>query len=268
MAILLNDILNFKDLNNIKIRFNKSDGRKDPIQIFKDKDRRKELLDWQFWNKEKKSYKVGQIAIGFVKIEGDKWLLFDISKVSEDLNIKNGVGYKNETLQEYEKYFGRIIIHFKNKSQQMIRNAKSVMDDCFISQILEDTFDNDVFPGYENVNLSWYDLKKVLNKNVWKTTLKNQKGVYLITDENTGKKYVGSGSGEKMLYQRWSQYIKNGHGGNKHLIPLGFNYIKENFRYSILDIYKSTIDKTIILKRESWWKNTLMTKGKFGYNDK
>lgn len=43
------------------------------------------------------------------------------------------------------------------------------------------------------------------------------------------------------------------------------NFKEENFSYSILDIYKSTIDDNIILKRETWWKNTLLTR-KFGYN--
>lgn len=265
MSILLNDILNLKEIDNTKIRFNQSNGETDPIKIFKEN--KKQLLHWQFWNYSKnRSFYEGQIAIGFVRIEGDKWLLFDISRITKDLNKKNAVGYEFEILKEYEKYFGRIIIQFKNKSQQMVRKAKSVINDCYILQILEDTFDNDVFPGYENVNLSWHDLQRVLNKNIWKTALENQKGVYLITDKNTGKKYVGSAYGKNMLHGRWSQYVQNGHGGNVELKSLEFDYIKNNFHYSILDIYKSTIDDKIILKREFWWKNTLLTRGRFGYN--
>lgn len=267
MAILLNDILNLENIQNTKIRFNQSNGIDDPISIFKDKEKRDKLMHWQFWNyDDKKSFYEGQTAIGFVKVQGNRWLLFDISRVTRDLNKLGGVGYEYEMIREYEKYFGRIIIEFKNNATQLIRKASTVIDKCKVVQILEDTFDNDVFPGYENVNLSWHDLKRVLNKNVWKTALENQKGVYLITDKNTGKKYVGSASGEYMLHGRWSTYIKNGHGGNKELKELDFEYIKNNFRYSILDIYKSTIDKQIILERESWWKKTLLTRGEFGYN--
>jgi hypothetical protein len=266
MPILLNDILKFDNLNNIKIRFNQSNKVANPIDVFKED--RNSLLNWQFHNyPQKKSFYEGQIAVGFVRIEGDKWLLFDISRITKDLNRFDSVGYEFETLKEYEKYFGRIIIEYKNTAQNLVRKADSVLSECKIFQILEDTFDNDVFPGYENVNLSWHDLKRVINKSIWTTALENQKGVYLITDKNNGKMYVGSAYGTDMILGRWIHYIKSGHGGNKELKNLDFEYIKANFHYSILDIYKSTVDDKIILKREVWWKNTLLTKS-FGYNNK
>ena len=69
-----------------------------------------------------------------------------------------------------------------------------------------------------------------------------------------------------MIHGRWSNYLRSGHGGNKHLKPLGFSHIKKNFSYSILDIYKSTTDEEIIKKRESWWKKTLLSEAPHGYN--
>ena len=265
MAIFINDILNLNDLDNVKVRFVKGNNITDPLELFK-KDR-KSLLDWQFWNYSKqKSFKEGQITIGFVKIEGDKWLLFDISKITNDLNIFKGVGYEYETLNEFEKYFGRIIIEFKNKSQNMIRKATNVIEECKVLQILEDTFDNDIFPGYENVNISWNELERVINKDSWKTALENQKGVYLITDKSNGKSYVGSAYGENMIHGRWTSYKRNGHGGNKDLKNLDFEYIKSNFYYSILDIYKSTVSDITIINREAWWKKTRQSR-KFGYNN-
>ena len=83
--------------------------------------------------------------------------------------------------------------------------------------------------------------------------------------KGNGKMYVGSASGEDMIYGRWSTYIKNGHGGNAELRTLDFSHIKDNFYYSILDIYKSATPDEIILKRESWWKKTLQSRA-FGYN--
>ncbi|TAJ13095.1 GIY-YIG nuclease family protein [Marinilabiliaceae bacterium JC017] len=264
MAIYLNDLLRLDKLENVKIRFNQSTSNANPIDVFKND--RYSLLNWQFHNYSKnRSFYEGQIAIGFVRIEGDKWLLFDISLITRDLNKFNTVGYEFETLTDYEKYFGRVIIEFKNKAQNMIRKAESVIHECKVIQILEDTFDNDVFPGYENVNLSWHDLNRVINKGVWKSTLENQKGIYLITDTNSGKMYVGSAYGNNMIHGRWSDYIRTGHGGNEELKKLEFSYIQNHFRYSILDIYKSTIDDNVIIDRESWWKKTLMTRD-FGYN--
>ena len=89
--------------------------------------------------------------------------------------------------------------------------------------------------------------------------------MYLIVDTKTGKKYVGSAYGDNMLLGRWRNYIANGHGGNKLLKSLDFEYIKENFKYSILEIFKSSIDDEII-NRESFWKEVLLTRADFGYN--
>lgn len=239
-----------------------------PIEVFKNGDI-SVMLEGQYWNYKKiKSYKVGQITIGFVKIKPkeDLWLLFHIGQVTKDLDKLNGVGYEYQVLSEYEKYFGRLIVRFKNTSQNMIRNAKSVINDCEVAQILPDTFDNDLFPGYEKVNISWDEMRRVLAKEGWKTALQNQKGIYLLTDISNGKMYVGAAYGENMIWGRWKSYIETGHGGNEGLKNLSFDHIKRNFRYFILDIYKSTTDDQIIIDRESWWKEVLQTR-KFGYNE-
>lgn len=266
--ILLNEILGLDNLQDVRIRFSVIfDGNWDPIELFKNKDFEK-LLEGHYWNYDKKkSYKNGQITIGFIRMQDeDSWLLFHIGKITKDLDKFNAGGYEYKTLTEYEKFFGRLIIQFKNSSRTMVRLAESVINDCEVQQILPDTFDNDIFPGYENVNLSWNELSRVINKESWKTALKNQKGIYLITDKNNSKRYVGSAYGEDMIHGRWSDYIHNGHGGNEQFKKLDFEYIKKHFYYSILDIYKSTIDDKTIINREYWWMNTLLSNGEFGYN--
>ncbi len=271
MTILLNDILNLKDLENTKIRFIPKNRYEDPLDLFQRDP--KTLLNWQFWNygitnsgRKIRQFKVGQTAIGFAKIEEHKWLLFDISKITKELDVFGGVGYEYEQMNEFEKYFGRVVIEYKNKATQMNKMANTVIRDCKVLQILEDIYDDDFFPGYENVNKTWKELQNILKKVAWKTALENQKGVYLITDKSNGKMYVGSATGDDMIYGRWSTYIKNGHGWNAELRTLEFSHIKDNFYYSILDIYKSTTLDEIILKRESWWKETLQSKAPLGYN--
>lgn len=268
--IALNDLLNLseQELKHTKIRFNQSNRDEfDPVQLFKEKDAG--LYTGQFWNYSKnKSFQVGQIAIGFIRIDNDKWLLFDISLITEDLGVYNGIGYRYQTIEKYKKYFGRLIVKYKNKSQNMIRRAGSVIDECEVFEIINDTYEDDEFPGYENVLLSWDELRRVADKKDWKAALENQKGIYLITDTASGKRYVGSAYGEHMLLGRWRQYIHNGHGGNKGLRELDFTYIKEHFRYSILDIYKSTTDDKVIINREHHWMKVLLTKDeRFGYNN-
>jgi hypothetical protein len=56
----------------------------------------------------------------------------------------------------------------------------------------------------------------------------------------------------------WKAYKKTGHGGDVELKKLSFDYMKSNFKYSILDIFKSTTDDKTIIARESWWKEVLI----------
>ena len=54
----------------------------------------------------------------------------------------------------------------------------------------------------------------------WKNTLSRQQGVYIITNTDNGKLYVGIATGRNGIYQRWKNYIDNGHGGNTELRKL------------------------------------------------
>lgn len=266
---MLNDILQFttEEIDKTKIKFNMMfEGNWDPIELFKSNDQQI-MLDGHYFNHGNKyAYEDGQISLGFIRISKTNhlWLLFHVGIV-----IKRGetpsAPYIYENLPQYDKYCGRLIIHFKNSVQANNRWAKTVLDQCIIHEILPDVFDNDVFPGYENVNVSWKELSRVINKEGWNTALKNQKAIYLITDQSNGKMYIGSASGKDMLLQRWHNYLESRHGGNIQLKKLSNSHIEEHFRYSILEIFKSTTDDSLILQRESWWKNALLTR-KFGYN--
>ena len=253
--ILLNDILKLPNLKDVRIRFNLNFGDKRPaIDYFTDQTltSRKKMLDGQYWNYGKKgNFSVGNISLGFVPIprKNDCWLLFHIGKV-----------------QEYDKYLGRIIVRFKNRSQNLIRKGDTTLPLCEIEEILPNVYNNDFFPGYANVNVSWKSLQILINKSSWRTALGNQKGVYLLVDSKTGKKYVGAAYGDDMLLGRWEEYIKTYHGGNKRMKSLKNEYIRDNFYFTILEHYNPKTDDQIILDRESYWKQVLMTR-QFGYND-
>lgn len=119
--ILLNEILKLDNLDNVKIRFNLMfRDNWNPIEIFKNDAMDIILLEGQYWNyKTKKSYRDGQVTIGFIRISSsdDLWLLFHIGKITKDLGILDGVGFEYEILSEYQKYFGRLIIKYKNKQR-------------------------------------------------------------------------------------------------------------------------------------------------------
>lgn len=272
--IKLNDLLHLTDeqASKAKVKFNRDNGYDDPIDIYKSNP---DLINkqWLYWRNKNRYFDVGQIAICLVKIRSEYWLLTTIDTVVEELNVLNGINYKGTPLSEYQKYFGRTIIKFHKSFQTQGVNYSTISDELEVCQILPDTFDDDDFPGYDKVNLSYNQLKSILDrgKKDWIAALESQKAVYLITDTNNGKLYVGSAtSSYGMLLQRWSNYVSNGHGGNKELKRIvdseGIEYVQSYFRYTILENYNSKVDDAVVLERESWWKNILLTRT-FGYND-
>ncbi len=272
--IKLNDLLHLTDeqASKAKVKFNRDNGYDDPIDIYKSNP---DLINkqWLYWRNKNRYFDVGQIAICLVKIRSEYWLLTTIDTVVEELNVLNGINYKGTPLSEYQEYFGRTIIKFYKSFQTQGVNYSTIADELEVCQILPDTFDDDDFPGYDKVNLSYNQLKSILDrgKKDWIAALERQKAVYLITDTNNGKLYVGSAtSSYGMLLQRWSNYVSNGHGGNKELKRIvdseGIEYVQSYFRYTILENYNSKVDDAVVLERESWWKNILLTRT-FGYND-
>lgn len=271
--ILLKDLLSFteEELKVAKVKFNQFNGDVNPMDDYL---KNPEVVNtrWLFWRTTNRFFSVGQIAICFLKLTWDTWLLTTIKKVTKESGVTNGVNYDGEEIEKYNALFGRVMVKYHKTHQTQVRIYADVMDELEVSQILPLTFDGDDFPGYDNVCLSYEQLAIILQKNRrdWTAALGNQKAVYLITDKNNGKLYVGSATAEcGMLLQRWGNYVANGHGGNKELVELvkkeGFDYIKKNFQYSILENYNAKTDDKVVLKRESWWKEALQSR-KFGYN--
>ena len=194
----------------------------------------------------------------------DEWLFAGIYE-SLGYKIKNGrYIYKTKLLDMANEFVGKAIIGFKKDFRASYLCLENQIEKLDLIEIKREISKIE-FPGYDKVNISWQELSELIETDVWKTALENQKGVYLITDLLNGKMYIGSAYGEEMILGRWKKYVQNGHGGNKELKKISFDYIKNNFRYSILVIFKSTTDDETIIARESWWKDTLLTR-KFGYN--
>ena len=274
LSIHLNDLLRIPsdDVKKCKVKFNQDDGNENPIELYlQDSD----IINtqWLFWRNKRRYFTVGQIAICFLKLSYDTWLLTTIKRVTKDLDVLGGVNYEGEELAEYRPYFGRVIVKYHKTVQTQGMYYETVCDDLEVLTILPTPYDGDEFPGYDQVRLSYAKLAAIIKfqKSSWVAALENQKAVYLITDRSNGKMYVGSATSEKgMLLLRWTSYVENGHGGNVELIRLiqkcGFDHVKKYFQYSILENYNAKIDDHVILERESWWKETLQSK-KFGYND-
>ena len=272
-GILLKDLLRFSDdeLANVKIKFNQHNGYDDPMDLYRSNP---EIINtqWLFWNEKRRYFYEGQIAVCFLKLSYDMWLLTTIKRVTKDLGISGGVSFEGKEIEKYKPFFGRVIVQYHKTSMAQGRYFSELQDELVVNQILPDVYDGEDFPGYDKVRLSYAQLEVIIRcgKKDWIAALSNQKAVYLITDKNTGKLYVGSATSDSgMLLQRWSNYVANGHGGNNELIELveheGFDYVKKHFQYAILENYNAKVEDRVILIRESWWKETLQTRI-WGYN--
>ena len=96
----------------------------------------------------------------------------------------------------------------------------------------------------------------------WVKALSSVNGIYLIQDKSSGKLYVGSAYGASGIFGRWSEYAKNGHGGNQELIGLN----PSNFKFSILEIVSPTYTADDVIAIENRWKEKLGTR-QFGLNN-
>lgn len=258
----IKDLIPFLAKNKEKIKIHCATGSED---VYAPK---KSFLNGKFkeWQAEqnKKNFE-RQYIISLIYWTKDEWLF---AGVYESISVKKSDNgryiYETKLLDIGDEFIGRAFFKFKKKFRASYLYLEKYIDDINLIEIKRDAA-KQTFPGYDQVNVCWKDLADCIESDSWKTALENQKGVYLITDKSNGKNYVGSAYGQDMILGRWRNYVQNGHGGNKDLKVLTFDYIKENFRYSILEIFKSTTDDDTIIRRESWWKDILMSR-EYGYN--
>ena len=196
--------------------------------------------------------------------EKDTWLFGGIWKViSRDMS-KKPYPYEVELMDEYSEYIGRLKIKYVYKDRKTRVNMEKHFDQMVVKELLEEPYSTAAFPGYKNIDLPFLTLESIMKKDAqaWKNAL-SIKGIYLITDIKTGKKYVGKADGECGIWQRWGDYIRNGHGGDVDLKKLvstkGFEYVRENYTFSLLEAITGW-DEYDIDDRESYWKRVLMSR--------
>jgi len=122
------------------------------------------------------------------------------------------------------------------------------------------------FEAYNLVELDYSQLQQLIKypgtNQTWVKALSSVNGIYLIQDKSSGKLYVGSAYGASGIFGRWSEYAKNGHGGNQELIGLN----PSNFKFSILEIVSPTYTADDVIAIENRWKEKLGTR-QFGLNN-
>jgi len=264
--LTIQDILNLKtDLFiNSKVKLVRhKDSRAEYKELIKD---REELLKYQ-QVQSKPIFHDCDYIISFIGQERSKSILFGIFKVNGFSEENGEYNYSLEQLSEFDYLYNRVIIDWGNNAiawHQWYKQPKEII------QLLPKGFLGN-FLGLLNFVLDFNELEQLINNpesnEDWKNHLSSVNGIYLILDSKTGNQYIGSANGQNGIWQRWTDYAKTHHGGNKQLIKLceEENYYK-NFKYSVLQTLPSNITKKEIDAIERLYKEKLGTKT-FGLND-
>jgi len=179
--------------------------------------------------------------------------------------------YDFSEVKEFDVLNEKIIIDWGEAAvswHQYYNNIKKVIR---IEGSLEEGEGIPTFTSYADINLSYSELKKIIEKNVssWKAGLKAVNCIYIITDHKTGKHYIGSTydlSGG--MWERWEGYALTGHNENNKLSELfktDPNYAN-NLSWAVLETLPFNIAPHEAITRENLYKEKFLTR-EFGYND-
>ena len=267
MAIMLSDIWRIDIPTDYKVHFARWNGHAQPLEVFV---RNKE--EWQGWQE----YWPGRNDFNRPYIfslmqfyhETDAWLFGGIYRVLE----RNEDSYQVELTEECSGFIGRLKIYSPYRGRTTRANFENHYANFETLEILREPYTGRHFPGYEDIDLSFEELETLTRNDRpdWKAALENVKGVYLISDVKTGKRYVGSAYGDQGIWSRWCAYIASGHGGNVELRALAsdprLEYCRTNFRFALLEHRPARTPDETILAREAFWKRILFTRGEQGLN--
>lgn len=179
---------------------------------------------------------------GFEAVDRPSIRLFDLKHLSATSELK-----------------GKLVVRWPGKELSWHRRAHK--NSFEIKCIFPESAFSKGMPDWREISLSWKELQIIPRS--WAHALAEWRGIYVITDDSDGRKYVGSAYGESNLLGRWSSYAATGHGNNKHLK----RRIAENLHFSILQRVSPDMHKDEVVALEQTWKLRLKTMYPLGLNE-
>jgi hypothetical protein len=159
----------------------------------------------------------------------------------------------------YAVWKGKLIIGWPPPERSWWRRAHR--NEYPIHAILEDSVLDAAMPAWDELNLSWQDLRVLPTR--WRSVLSQWRGIYYIFDSTIGMGYVGSAYGKDNLLGRWLEYAASGHGGDTLLRKRN----PKAFQFTILQRVSPDMDGDDVIRLEGTWKERLHTRAPFGLND-
>jgi hypothetical protein len=246
-------------LKSSKVHLASWNGHEDPLDVYY----RGGFDEWQRWQNQL-NFRREHVVTLIQLPEVNRWLFVGVYATRGVAKKTDGSFYYDlEPLPAYSEYTGRLFVTFA-RTRAAYLLAENCSDRMAVYAIAAEPVKLDAFPGFKTVNISFDDLDYLVRSGTtsWRTALGSVAGVYLISDTKTGKLYVGSATGDGGIWDRWCQYV-DGHGNNVRLKELVGNEGRErakDYRFSVLEIADTHASSDEVLKRESHWKEVLLTR--------
>jgi hypothetical protein len=235
--------------------------------------------EWQCWQKKKVFSR--PYVVSLIQTENKlRWMYAGTYETGELPCVMEPVSGRDEAYYRYalapvtalNEYAGRLHVSraLTANARMFVRRGEAVAPYLAITDISPARHTLGRFPGYREVCIDMRTLGLILREDnrSWIRALSDVKGVYLLTDEEGGKLYVGKADGAEGVWGRWMSYHRTGHGGNAGLKE-AFGDLAgtrlDQVKFSVLEVIGLNCEEGEIDRREAHWKRILLTR-RFGHN--
>ena len=273
MTIPLKEIFPIENTDEYKIHFARGYVDSQPLDVWVVDE--KDWIEWQETRPGRNDFNLPYIfSLMQFYHETDTWLFGGVFKVLK----RHEDRYEVELTDIGERFIGRLKIRSSYRSRSTRVHMEPHYSEFEVKEILSERYTGQSFPGFDEIDLPFAELESLIRNDRldWKVALENVKGIYLLTDTETKKRYVGSAYGEYGIWSRWQSYIETGDGGNvgiRELIKnigiddsVDLGYCREFFRFALLENRPMNTSDDKIISRENYWKEILSTRGEGGLN--
>lgn len=271
MTIPLRSLVPDLDPTQYKLHCAVWNGEEQPLDVFARS--REEWAGWNSWRGARNDFNRPFIfSMMQVHYETNRWLFGGVFEVLARRPKPHARSYDVRLREEVlPGCIGRLKLSYRPAGRAMRLKLERALDDIEVDEILKTPYAGQPFPGLDSINHSLGQIEVAVSqqRQDWRGPLENMKGVYVIHDRVSGKRYVGSAYGDEGIWARWEQYAASRHGGNIDLRDLvarkGDDYARENLFFALLEYWSPRTDDEFILDRENYWKGVLFSR-QFGHN--
>ena len=126
--------------------------------------------------------------------EPDQWIFGGTWAIQE----RQADRYVVELTEQGAGFVGRLKLHSTYRERATRVNLENQIDSFTVSEILPEPYTGKKFPGHDWLEIGFAELEALIRSDRpdWRGALEHTKGIYLITDEQTGGQYVGAAYGD------------------------------------------------------------------------